>query len=1128
MGGTPALTQGLPSSNYLNGVIPSATISVYLTGTQTLATIYKDGNNTPLGNPFTSNAVNSTNPGGYIFYAATGQPLDVVASGGIFPNVYSSPIALYKDIFPGFGGGGGGCAVGNCVLISPTATQGVTQPASTSFYLQSYDPQNTIPGGATIQGFPLQSNLDFSGYQVNQGSGLQGTPGGFKLTTNYYGLTENTQNTFGGVPMVGGYGAYLDGIMDNINRYNSGQTFGTYNTINCYGTGDCMMHFDTVSADGGINRIDDEGVHWADSLVTEDPNVFTGTVTGTPATGATTIATNCSIGCKTQGADRLLIDTTASKDITGTFNQGSFTDTVNQVPFAISDPNASYPVSTIFALCYSGSDNGAGGTAGCPTNGTAPSGYIPPQSTSPTQQSPAASIATTILPSYPGQPSYFCTPTTIQTTTPGAACYLPASGVVCLSDAQEYETANYTYSGGTMTLLNLQSSHLNGMTAAVGGLCGYAVEASNSIYSGGGTSGVQSQVFPIEGSPNATTILDITQRTNEGYGSVAIGDSENDWGFSTSASGFSSSGALVNINVNAPSSAPGVPTGAVTGCLNDLNNLSVTITTANSTYNGTYPLTQTGCTSFTYQPSTAVSGTQPTTGTVAFTNMQYTLFPAARAISVSDSYIGTKCTTTTNCINGNFYLMPNTVAWASGDTVREPHYQQMMITGEGNPRVVARWMREQYLGANQAGTTYNGLMTGFQGGANYNNSTPSTQYVEHGGTYKPPEYAVKAAGVFAYDLDAGNAPETSLLEVENWKPDIGASSPNSDFGIVSISAQLPGAFPGFSSDFCRYIPEYNLANRGQALSSGEFYCGQEAIGNPVNHNSVTTWEYGNGILDWNLSSPEITSNDVTVQPLSNAQTLYVNTVGTAGSTTYNYELVAHDLNGGVTVPVGPQLVNTGNATLSTTNYNQLCAPRSPGVESFDFLKEVSGVYQSLAVNVAVGNGASYSQVPNYTCVNDQGQATSAYTMPIVNTTGGLKAATMIATTSVTTPTVDATVSVTTPVVKGSDAATFAAGGGAGTSPTAPACFTGYTCTASSGTVSITTGTSPNNTGALITVSFTALPAAYANCVVSGFGVPAGATVLPYIGGTNATSFSIWTGNTPAASTPYEFSYVCQQ
>lgn len=147
--------------------------------------------------------------------------------------------------------------------------------------------------------------------------------------------------------------------------------------------------------------------------------------------------------------------------------------------------------------------------------------------------------------------------------------------------------------------------------------------------------------------------------------------------------------------------------------------------------------------------------------------------------------------------------------------------------------------------------------------------------------------------------------------------------------------------------------------------------------------------------------------------------------------------------------------------------------------------------------------------------------------------GGLATPTVAATTSITTPALNsteviATASVTTPIVKGNDAATFAAGSGAGTSPSAPACLTVYTCTASSGTVSITTGTSPNNTAALITVSFTALPAAYANCVVSGFGTSAGATILPYIGGSNATSFSIWTGNTPAASTLYEFSYVCQQ
>jgi hypothetical protein len=103
LGGTPAKTQGLNSTNFLSGVIPSATITVFLTGTQTLATITSDGT-TPLSNPFTSNAVNSANPGGWIFFAAPAQGYDVIASGGIPPNVYPTPVTLCKDCFVGASG----------------------------------------------------------------------------------------------------------------------------------------------------------------------------------------------------------------------------------------------------------------------------------------------------------------------------------------------------------------------------------------------------------------------------------------------------------------------------------------------------------------------------------------------------------------------------------------------------------------------------------------------------------------------------------------------------------------------------------------------------------------------------------------------------------------------------------------------------------------------------------------------------------------------------------------------------------------------------------------------------------------------------------------------------------------
>jgi hypothetical protein len=82
LGGTQAKTSGLSSTNYLEGVVPSCTVTVYLTGTQTKATIFSDSSGTSLSNPFTANAINSVNPGGWIFWAAVNTGYDVVLSGG--------------------------------------------------------------------------------------------------------------------------------------------------------------------------------------------------------------------------------------------------------------------------------------------------------------------------------------------------------------------------------------------------------------------------------------------------------------------------------------------------------------------------------------------------------------------------------------------------------------------------------------------------------------------------------------------------------------------------------------------------------------------------------------------------------------------------------------------------------------------------------------------------------------------------------------------------------------------------------------------------------------------------------------------------------------------------------------
>ena len=99
--GTQAKVSGLASTNYQMGVIPSCTVTVYLTGTGTIAT-------TSPQSPFTANTNGSIQP----IYAAINQAYDVVLSGGIPPNTYPSPVTL-TDVTPG--GAGNGCLTGNAI-----------------------------------------------------------------------------------------------------------------------------------------------------------------------------------------------------------------------------------------------------------------------------------------------------------------------------------------------------------------------------------------------------------------------------------------------------------------------------------------------------------------------------------------------------------------------------------------------------------------------------------------------------------------------------------------------------------------------------------------------------------------------------------------------------------------------------------------------------------------------------------------------------------------------------------------------------------------------------------------------------------------------------------------------------
>jgi hypothetical protein len=100
------------ATTYWQQSYPNCTVTVYLTGTTTLATIYSDNSSTPLANPFTA----SSN-GYWKFYAADGR-YDVRFSGTGITSPFTTADILLCDPATCGGGGGGGTTPHN--LLSTT------------------------------------------------------------------------------------------------------------------------------------------------------------------------------------------------------------------------------------------------------------------------------------------------------------------------------------------------------------------------------------------------------------------------------------------------------------------------------------------------------------------------------------------------------------------------------------------------------------------------------------------------------------------------------------------------------------------------------------------------------------------------------------------------------------------------------------------------------------------------------------------------------------------------------------------------------------------------------------------------------------------------------------------------
>jgi hypothetical protein len=214
LGGKQAIVSGMNSTNYSDGIVPACTVTVYLTGTTTKATIYADVLSTPLANPFTANIVASVNPGGWIFWAATNVGLDVVMSGGgsnpsctTGPNCYTSPVTL-TDVFPsqsftpvsGVTAITPGTNITCSPLVSGSCTGGVTINSSggggggvTS--LNSLTGALNITGDSSITVSPSGSNIALHATGASGGGVLYNPTTTVYFVTSFSGLYNDSDSS---------------------------------------------------------------------------------------------------------------------------------------------------------------------------------------------------------------------------------------------------------------------------------------------------------------------------------------------------------------------------------------------------------------------------------------------------------------------------------------------------------------------------------------------------------------------------------------------------------------------------------------------------------------------------------------------------------------------------------------------------------------------------------------------------------------------------------------------------------------------------------------------------------------------------------------------------------------------
>ncbi len=519
-------------------------------------------------------------------------------------------------------------------------------------------------------------------------------PSSEALVINHSGLTGGSNQ----------YPASLGAFFPYFkSTYSALSVNGTYNTmgqhvlqpsaVNCYGVGDCLIGSQIMTSAGGFRDEADEGAHPFDLQFREDTKVFLGTCTAGCSTGSAAVQVAATTGAGTQGEGRFLIDKAPGKVLSAGVLTGGAAGATGSVGATANFSGTSFPVSVFLQTV----------------------GVISAQ---PTDMAPGT---VTVAIASSGVPAGFGTSTSV----------LPSpSGVVCVADTvtpsnpSNYEMAAYTVVDGTHVQLTLHKVHGSGATLAAGGLCGYGLEQTVDTQAG------VRQVFPVIGSPSATSLF-------YAGGLVSM----------VGRSGMTSA----YLNVNLPIATAVRSGGTVTlttasATPQDLNGLTLNVSGAGDpSFNGSFAITQTGPGTLQYTQSGSDGSSSG--GSATLVTGGFALYPMAEVLGVYN--------TATAAVDGKLLLAANTVPWAAGDPVEEPHYFQQAVgadiefIGQTTPRGTQQM---------RAGVEYDGNNGPGLRGWTVTNASPATNYFGNGGTHAPPDTAFETRGVWSriFEAQAGN------------------------------------------------------------------------------------------------------------------------------------------------------------------------------------------------------------------------------------------------------------------------------------------------------------------------------------------------------------------------------------